>query len=166
MITWKCRELISSLICVAIGMAFCINSAKYGDVRAGIPNPGLFPALFGMIFIFTSLINLLSSIRTKNYKKIEKVFPQADSPKKMAILIFALYAYGILLLYFGFVLTNFLFMVVLLKFIEPQKLVTTLIASFLVTVAAFIGFEVLLKVQLPTGIFESFKIIEWFRKFG
>ena len=53
-------------------------------------------------------------------------------------------------------------MIFLLKAIEPQKWGTSLIASFSISAAAYIVFEVLLKVQLPLGIVGNFRPWKWF----
>lgn len=138
---------------MGVGLIFCIGSVKHGDVRARIPSAGFFPFLGGITLISLSLVNLFSAIKNKECKKIEKFFPERDSWKKLLISLFALVAYSIGLLFLGFLLTNFLFMIFVLKLIEPQKWTITLVTSFIVSALSYVVFEVLLKVQLPYGVF-------------
>jgi hypothetical protein len=159
------RDLISSLACIAMGIIFLIGSMKYGDIRSGIPSAGYLPFIGGVILTSLSLISLLITIiKKKEGEKIEKFFPEKDSWGKILILLFALFAYGIGLGYLGFLITTLLFMIFLLKFLEPQKWITILIASFLTSASTYILFEVLLKVQLPYGIFDFVEIKKWILK--
>jgi hypothetical protein len=155
--TRQSRDVLSSLVFMAIGLIFCIGSITYGDVRGGVPSAGLFPCLGGMTFILLSAINLGLTLKAGS-AKAGLFFPQADSPRKLSLLLGALFAYGVALMFLGFFLTTLLFMIFLLKAIEPQKWGASLIASFSVSAAAYILFEVLLKVQLPVGILGNFRL--------
>lgn len=153
----KLRDLISSLVCIGFGMIFCIGSVRYGDVRSGIPSAGFFPFIGGIVLISLSLVELISAIAAINKKedntKREQFFPQRNSWKRLLLVVLALSAYALLLEYLGLLITTFLFVVFLTRFIEPQKWVTTIAIAFLTSTLSYVLFEFWLKVELPKGIF-------------
>ena len=151
----KNRDLIGSLFWFAVGCLFCVTAFKYRLFRAGIPGAGFFPFVAGGILAVLSFVVLISSIhvRRRNHGTTAgKFFPQQDSWKKVLCALGALLAYWIALEHLGFLMTTFLFMVFLLRFIEPQKWTVTLSTAFLATTLSYALFNVWLKVQLPKSI--------------
>ncbi len=148
----RTRDILSSLVCMAIGMFFTLGSIKYGDVRAGIPSAGLFPFIGGLILAALSGLHLVLLMRKRMEKSGETFFPQRDSLRKILLVLVALFAYGMALEYAGFFLMTCLFMVFLLKFIEPVKWSTTFFAAIATAILSYLLFEVWLQVQLPPGI--------------
>jgi hypothetical protein len=66
--------------------------------------------------------------------------------------LIALFVYAFALKYLGFLVTTFLFMVFLLKVIDPQRWGTVFITALVTSAAAQLLFKTWLKVQLPRGI--------------
>jgi len=155
MFTHRNRDLISSLVLIGVGIIFCIGSVEYGDVRSGIPSAGFFPFVGATILIFLSIIHLISILKNKVDWKKEKFFPERFSLKRILLSLFTLFAYGICLKFFGFILVTFLFMLFSLRFIEPLKWKMVFALSLLTSIFSYLLFEVWLKVPLPHGIFEG-----------
>ena len=146
----KNRDFLSSMIFVALGVIFCTGGLKYKLSHFGSPGAGFFPFLFGLVLIGFSTILLISSI--PEFKKpSEKFFPQKDSFRKILMAVMALLVYILVLPHSGFLLITFLFIVFTLRFIEPAKWTSTLLAAFLTTAISFVLFELWLGVQLPRG---------------
>jgi len=74
----------------------------------------------------------------------------------MILTIIALLAYAVGMEYLGFLISTFLFIAFLLKFIEPQRWSVVLLGSILTSGISYGVFELILKVQLPRGPFEIF----------
>jgi len=152
----KNRELIGSLFWIGVGVIFCTGALKYRLFKSGVPGAGLFPFIGGIILITLSFVVLISSLKTKeeDWRKIfkEKFFPQENSWKRILFALLALFAYWIALEYLGFLLTTFLFMTFLLRFIEPQSWITNFTTTILTTTASYLLFKIGLKVPLPKGI--------------
>ncbi len=127
---------------------------KYGFMQEGVPGPGLLPLIAGIILIALGIGVLVPAVKKERKGKLPEVmfFPERESLKKVSLAILALAAYGMALEYLGFLLVTLLFMVFLLKFIEPQRWPVVLAASFLTAASSYILFQFLLKVQLPKGI--------------
>jgi hypothetical protein len=145
----KKREVISIFFFIAVGLLFTLGSFKYVSLSSGIPNAGFFPFLGGIILIFLSLILLVPVIRQKERSQKDRFFPQKDSLKRLLTAVVILSFYGFGLEYIGFLLTTLVFMIAILRFIEPPDWMTILITSVTATGLCYLIFKLLLKVQLP-----------------
>ena len=152
--TQRHRDVVSSVFCIVIGVLFCLGSTKYGGIWS-FPSAGFFPFIGGVILISLSIMLLIwtSMGKEAGRDKITKFFPQKDSLKRLVITLSVLFMYSISLVYLGFFITTSLFMILLLKLLEPQKWTTTLIIAFLTSISAYLLFVTLLKLQLPIGVF-------------
>jgi len=74
----------------------------------------------------------------------------------MILTFIALLAYAVGMEYLGFLISTFLFIAFLLKFIEPQRWTVVLFGSILASGVSYCIFELILQVQLPKGPFEIF----------
>jgi putative tricarboxylic transport membrane protein len=72
------------------------------------------------------------------------------------VTVVALLIYAIGMEYLGFLLSTFIFLAFLLKFIEPQRWTVAIFGSLLASVASYLIFEIWLQSQLPRGPFEIF----------
>jgi hypothetical protein len=63
-----------------------------------------------------------------------------------------LVAYALTLTTVGFLLNTFWFMLLLLKVIEPQSWMKSLVASLITAIVSDLFFNVLLTAQIPKGI--------------
>jgi len=151
------RNLVSSLFCIGFGMIFCIGSVRYGDVRSGIPSAGFFPFMGGAILIGLSLVEWVSVIVDRKKKddtsKREQFFPERNSWKRLLLALLSLFAYILSLEYLGFLISTFLLVIFLMKFLEPQKWTTAIAMAFMTSILSYVLFELWLKVQLPKGMF-------------
>ena len=100
-----------------------------------------------MVVLITAL-----AAKKENGPVKENFLPERDSLKKLLLALVALFTYVLVLKYLGFVLTTFLFMVFLLRFIEPQRWIVVFTAAILTSGIAYLIFNLWLKVQLPRGI--------------
>jgi len=150
----KYRELVGSLFWMGVGAPFCIGALGYGLFREGVPEPGLLPFFAGSIMIVLGVSVLITSVKEERGGKTsrEKIFPERESSKRLFTVVFALSAYIASVEYLGFPLTTFLFMIFLLRFIEPQRWFVIVAASILTTASSYLLFQIFLKTQLPKGI--------------
>jgi putative tricarboxylic transport membrane protein len=152
----KNRDLIGSLFWIGVGVIFCIGAVKYGLMRSGIPGPGFFPFLAGIILISLSLVVLISAIDVEKKKNEtiarEAFFSQKGSWRKVLFTLVSLFGYGIAFEYLGFLLTTFLLMIFLLRFIEPQRWIIVFIAALLTVASSYVIFELCLDTHFPKGI--------------
>ena len=153
----RIRGFAAGLFWTAVGIVFCAGGWQYGIFRGSIPGAGFFPFMAGIVLIPLSLGVSLAALWPQGAtagaaEGREKFFPRADSWKKILLALGALLFFWQALGYLGFLLTTFVFIVFLLRFIEPQKWTTVLATAVLTTGIAYIVFNLLLNVSLPAGL--------------
>ena len=148
------KEAIGSLFWIGVGLFFCIGALRYGLFEEDVPGPGLLPLIAGMVLISLGIGVFIPSLKKgAKTKSAEKgFFPEKDSFKKLFLAVVGLGGYGMALEYMGFLIMTFLFMIFLLRFIEPQKWTVVLTTSLLTAASSYLLFQIFLKVQLPKGI--------------
>jgi putative tricarboxylic transport membrane protein len=115
------------------------------------PGAGFFPLLIGLLTGLLALIALFHSLR-------EKTGPSVSGPKEpfrwwnLVVIFAALVAYALTLTTSGFMINTFLFMLLLLKVIEPQTWKKAVMAALITAVTSDLFFNVLLGAQIPSGI--------------
>lgn len=148
------KEAIGSSFWIGVGTFFCAGAFGYGLFEEGVPGPGLLPLIAGIVLISLGTGILVPALKKeKKPASAEKgFFPEKDSFKKVFLAVVALGGYGMALEYIGFLTMTLLFMIFLLRFIEPQKWTVVLTTSLLTAASSYLLFQFLLKVQLPKGI--------------
>jgi len=74
----------------------------------------------------------------------------------MVLTVLALLGYAVIMNYLGFLMSTFIFLVFLLRVIEPQRWPVALLGSLVASTAFFCIFEIGLQSQLPRGPFRFF----------
>jgi hypothetical protein len=124
-----------------------------GEMRD--PGAGFFPLLIALLTGVLALIALAQALRQKSEKQgKEPPSPSAEPFRwwNLVIIVAALWAYALTLDQIGFLVDTFLFMLLLVKVIEPQSWAKSLIAALITAVASELFFNVLLQAQIPQGI--------------
>ena len=151
----KNRDLFSSLFWMGFGILFLIGALNQGLIRKGIPGPGFVPFIVAIILISLSLLVFIPAVGKKREGDqtagSTKFFPEEDSFKKIFLALVALFAYGAVLEYGGYILTTFVFMLVTSRLIERIKWIKLFILAALTAVLSYLLFYSL-EVQLPQGI--------------
>ena len=141
---------------MVFGGLFVIGAWQQGLVKKGVPGPGFLPFICGIALIGISLMVLIVALgkdKNKNREEagLEKFFPEKESGRRVAFALTAPILYAIFLPYLGFLLTTFVFMLFMLRLMEPQKWYKVFLVSFFTALLAYLLFGAL-EVQLPRGI--------------
>ena len=150
----KHRDLYSSLVFLALGIAVCIAASGIGIGQAGEPGPGFLPFSAGLLLSGLSIALLSMAVRAgergglsfklgQNIRKGQRII--------MTLLSLVLYLASMNLL--GFLLSTFLFMLAMIRFVGRQEWRTSLITAVLVSGTSYFLFNVFLEIQLPEGFF-------------
>ena len=146
----KNRDLISSLVWIAFGALFLFGALQQGLMRKGVPGPGFLPLISGIILISLSLIILVPALSDKKERsqatERAKFFPEKDSLKKILLAVIALLAFGLSLGFMGYLITTFLFMLFIMRLMEPIIWRTVLITALATAIFAYLLFLVFLDV--------------------
>jgi putative tricarboxylic transport membrane protein len=135
-----------------LGIGVCYFSFRIGLGRPSHPGPGFLPFLAGLLLAFLSFLLLLRVA----FGRMVESWPITFKIKNIAVILLAMAAYGFLLDRIGFVFVTFLFVTFLIRAIEPQSWVKSIVAGVCSSGASYLLFEILLKSQLPRsplGIF-------------
>lgn len=151
------RDLISGLFFLALGIVFTVMAFRYGLMaEEGVPGPGLFPFVVGFTLIFLSALLFIGRHSSKGEEggvvQKEAAFFKKGSWVKLLLVLVALCGYVMVLKSLGFVPTTFLFMIFLLRCVEPQKWKITVTVSLLTAGCSYALFDLWLKVDMPKGI--------------
>ncbi|MBA4422592.1 MAG: hypothetical protein C0390_05735 [Syntrophus sp. (in: bacteria)] len=115
------------------------------------PGAGFFPFMVALVTGLLAVIALFQSLRE------QAGVPAPCSAERfrwwnLVVILAALIAYALTLEKLGLMINTFLFMLLLLKVIEPQTWTKTLLASSITAVFSEFFFNVLLGAQIPAGI--------------
>jgi len=152
----KNRDLIGSLFWAAVGSGFCVGALQYRLFKGAIPGAGFLPFLAGVVLIGLSLAVFVSAVRDRRKNAgtapDERFFPRPESWKKVSLALGALLAYWAVLEFLGFLITTYLFLLFLLRVIEPKKWLLAAGTALIATTFAYALFNLWLKVRLPKGM--------------
>ena len=149
----KNRDLVSSIIWMALGGIFVVGALQQGLMRRGVPGPGFLPFFSGLALIFVSLFVFIPALSQRGKVREQQIsFLERDSFRKILLALIALFAFGIAMEYVGYLLTTFLFMFFVARIMEPKGWRTIALLAFLTAVLSYLLFVVLLEVQLPKGL--------------
>jgi putative tricarboxylic transport membrane protein len=142
-----CSSLFWILFSVVVSReAFRLPMGEMKD-----PGAGFFPLMIGLLMMLLALIALFQSIREKK----EGPRPQPQESFRwwnIVIILAALIAYALTLERVGFLINIFLFMLLLLKVIEPQTWKRAVLAGLTTAIVSDLFFNVILGAQIPSGI--------------
>lgn len=147
----KKYDQISSLVWLLFAIIISIESIRLPLGSFRNPDAGFLPLGMGIILGILSGMNFLKSCLNKTQGARESWYSKEKWPKLILILV-ALFSYSICLEIVGFLVSTFFLLLFLLRAIEPQRWIVTMGFSTLSSFAIYIIFEVLLRVQLPRGI--------------
>ena len=142
---------IAAIFFLAVGIFFASYARTVEIGSWHEPGPGFLPFWAGIILAAMAVALLLGSYARKTWPLRPPFFPQAESWKRVLATFLGLIAYNLLLPYFGFTVTTFLFLAFLVRFIFPQNWMRTLLVSLLGSAVARLLFINFLETQLPKG---------------
>jgi len=117
------------------------------------PGPGLFPFLAGCFVSFMAVIGLLQSILRRNDPQtgISTVLAQADWHRPLVVVLVTI-GYVLCFERLGFILSAFVFMIILLKWVERMPWGKTVMISAVTLGLSYGIFVWILKVNLPKSV--------------
>lgn len=144
-------KVYGNIFWLLFSLIVCFESfhLKMGDFHQ--PGPGFFPFGLGILTGLFALIGLYQSL-TEAVKKEAVISDRSFRWSNTVTILLAIALYAFLLEKVGFVLTTFFFMVLLLRVVIPQPWKIVLLGATLTALGVNVIFNVLLKVQIPSGI--------------
>lgn len=144
-------ERASSLFWLAVGLISLYGSFLLGLGTLHEPGSGFLPFLAGCFICFMAIIVFLQSfIRGRAQGKIAALWEGVNWHRPL-IISFAILGFILVLENLGFILTSFLLMFVLFKWVEKISWTKAIFIPGLVLGLTYLVFDVFLKATLPKG---------------
>jgi putative tricarboxylic transport membrane protein len=151
------REKWSSLVWLGVGLFICVGSRRLSLGDFHNPGPGFLSFYAGLILGALALVVHLQARRAPSVDNKDKpIWTNRQKGFKMVLTVLALLAYAVGMNYLGFLVSTFIFLVFLLRVIEPQRWWVALLGSLVASVAFYFIFDFGLQSQLPKGLFRIF----------
>jgi hypothetical protein len=145
---------LSSLFWLILAVTFCIGCIELGLGNPHQPGSGLFPFFCGGALGLLSLANLVQSLSKRQEEPETESAPGRRINLRNIILTLAvLFAFPWLLDLIGLAPALFVFLFILLRFVEPQRWLVVFGGSVAGAILTCLVFQVWLQIQFPRGIF-------------
>lgn len=145
-------KVYCSLFWLLFSVITCHQASRLKMGELSQPGPGFFPLSVGLVMGILSLAALFLSIRGRE-KKALTARHEILRWWNIVIILGALIAYALSLEKIGFLINTFLLICLLLKVVEPQPWKTAILGGLITAIASNLVFNVVLKAQIPSGIF-------------
>jgi putative tricarboxylic transport membrane protein len=147
----KKYDQISSLVWILLAVYIVVESLRLPLGSWRDPGPGFLPLGSGLGL---GILGLVAYLQARSRKKDEgqKSWYSEEKQKSLILILAVLLGYAFALDWLGFLLATFLLLVMLFRFVEPQRWIVAIGGSALASIASYVIFELWLKTQLPRGI--------------
>jgi putative tricarboxylic transport membrane protein len=142
------HDKVTALFLLAVSVFFCVGSLPLGLGKLHNPGAGFIPFFGGILLGCLSLGIFISTLRGKGAS-----FGLGKHWKKGAWVLGCLFFYLFVLNKIGFIITTFIFMILLLVSFRPRRWSGILLVSALTVVFSYLIFVRFLGVDLPKGAF-------------
>jgi len=146
----KRHDLMSSIILFLAGLFTLLSAPQYDLGSPETPGPGLMPFLSGILMCIFSIVTFFKAYLDKS-GQMREIWVNIRF-RKLTFVFLMLLLYTLFLEKVGFLVCTFFFIFLLLRFVEPQPWLTSLLGGGLTSILAYLLFETWLKAQLPRGI--------------
>ena len=144
-------DRISGFFWLFFAILVCIESKRLGLGTLHQPGPGFLFFYASIALGLMSLVVLIRAWMDKEAAETKLTIFGGQNVSKIVLVLISVFLYAIFMETVGFILVTLLLFIFLLGFIEKKKWWYTLFVSVVVTVIAYLIFEVWLKSQLPRG---------------
>ncbi len=149
----KNRDLVSSLLCLVLGLIFVGGGLKMGLGPMNGPGPGFFPAAIGGVLSSLSAALFVISAGKRKPSGSERFWKGEKSWVKIVICLVSLVFYLAFLDTLGYIVTTTLFIFSLLKFVGKKGWIPSIVMAVAVSFFTYAIFRIGLGVLLPKGLF-------------
>lgn len=149
----KSSDLVSSLVLFAVGLGFIVGGVKYGIGPLNSPDAGFFPIVLGAgLSLLSTALFVKTLLGKKQPQQKQRFWIKAGSWRKILLSMLALVFYLLSLDHLGYIITTFLFVFFLLKWVSAKKWMPSVITAFILSLGSYVLFKTGLGVSLPMGL--------------
>lgn len=149
----RTKERISSISLLLFSVFICFFSYRLSLGAITSPGPGFFPFYTGIIL---GLLSINAFAKTVAHQQIvidrTKAVDTAINWRNIIFTVLVLFCFPLILYIFGFLISTFLFTILFLRFINPQRWWVVVGMGGAVASISYFVFQYWLKIQFPSGI--------------
>jgi len=145
-------DLPSGLLWLAAGAFVAYEGHDLGLGAANDPGSGFVLFWAGLLMVGLALVQLVTAVAGPGGGRIADIWQGSGWGKPVAAVL-VLTAYGALLLPLGFLLSTFLFLLVLMLWVDRNPPAVAVAVALSATLVVFLAFDRWLGVGLPRGLF-------------
>jgi putative tricarboxylic transport membrane protein len=140
------------IVCLGISLWLILEGMRW-DYSAGFtPGPGFEPIWLGVILACLASFLIFDSFRRKESKDdSKKIFPEKQALFRVALILIIFSGFAIILGTFGFELTVFIFVALILYLLEGYKIGKSIFYGAAFSGTLFLIFRYWMQIQLPRG---------------
>jgi putative tricarboxylic transport membrane protein len=148
----KSNDLVSSIVMLVVGLGFIGGGLKCGIGPLNSPDAGFFPTMMGGIMCLLSMALFVKTLLQHDQSgQKERFWLRTGSWKKILISLLSLVFYMLTLDHLGYIVTTFLFILSLFKWVSAKKWATSVLAAIILSLGSYLLFKTGLGVSLPMG---------------
>lgn len=148
----KKLDMTSGLFWLLVGAGFASGGFYYGFGTWKHPGPGMLPAVFGIILGVLSISLFAMSLKVSSAgADLTQIAGKKGVQRRIILTLLALVGFLLSLNQAGFLLTTFVFVLFLLKFVGRKRWITSILSAFLFSFICYALFSLLLGTPLPPG---------------
>ena len=147
-------DRISGIFWLLFAILVCIESYRLGLGNLHQPGPGFLFFWTSIALGIMSLVVLIRAWVSKEAEESKQTIFGKQNVLKIILVLISVFLYAIFMETVGFILVTLLLFIFLLGIIEKKKWWYTIFVGVVVTVIAYLIFEVWLRSQLPRGLLD------------
>ena len=146
----KKYDRMSSLIWLFFSVYICVESLRLSLGSWRDPGPGFLPLGAGLCLGILSAVDYFQTgFRIR--EETQGSWYSKERSKPILLILLTLGGYSAFLDSLGYLVTTFLLLILLFRFVKPQPWTVVIGGSLLASVSSYVVFEIWLKIQLPRG---------------
>ncbi len=147
----KRSDRVSALFFLLLSLFLCQQSIGIGLGTLRQPGPGLLAFGTGAGIGILALWLLIQSIISKESRGEASFDERAPQKGKPLVICLSLFGYTIAVNWLGFVVSTFIFVLFMLRLIEPERWWLRVMKATLITIGNYMVFVMWLGIDLPKG---------------
>jgi putative tricarboxylic transport membrane protein len=146
-------ERVGGIFWLTFGLLVMFGSFRLGLGTLQAPGSGFLGFLAGAFVLLTAVIVLAQSFLGKDNRVKLSALWKDSKWRRPATVTLLILAYVLVLERVGFLVTSFLFMLIMFKWVEKFPWPKAVLVTLAVVFCSYLLFHTLLKASLPQGVF-------------
>lgn len=140
------------IICLGISLWLILEGLRWDYTSGFTPGPGFEPLWLGVILACLASFLIFDSFRRKESKDDnKKIFPEKKALLRVGLILLIFSGFALIVNAVGFQLTVFIFVVLILYFLEGYKIGKSIFYGAAFSASLFLIFRYWMQMELPHG---------------